>query len=158
MQDDKVRGPDLEKYLEKREHNYITYAQGAKFYDLPYWTFVKLAKQAGASWALRKTAIVDTIILDRYLQESLKIAVEQRKESERELMKKRKEIENLDGLIFDGHKKYVRWDEGAKLYSMGLHTFQKYAKDAGACYKIGNIVLVNTEIFEKFIEAFKVED
>ena len=35
MQDDKVRGPDLEKYLEKREQNYITYAQGAKFYDLP---------------------------------------------------------------------------------------------------------------------------
>ena len=70
----------------------------------------------------------------------------------------KKDIENLEGLVFEGHKKYVRWDEGAKLYSMGLHTFQKYAKDAGACYKIGKIILVNTEIFEEFIEAFKLED
>lgn len=99
MQENRVRGPDLDKYLEGRHHNYITYAQGARFYALPYWTFVNLAKKAGATWALRKTAIVDTVVLDRYLQESLKLAVEQRKESERELMKKRKEIENLDGLI-----------------------------------------------------------
>ena len=158
MEENKVRGPDLEKYLEGRHHNYITYAQGARFYNLPYWTFVNLAKKAKATWALRKTAIVYTVVLDRYLQETLRLAVEQRKESERELMKKRKDIENLEGLVFEGHKKYVRWDEGAKLYSMGLHTFQKYAKDAGACYKIGKIILVNTEIFEEFIEAFKLED
>lgn len=155
MQENQVRGPDLEKYLEGRNHNYISYAEGAKYYDLPYWTFVKLAKEAGATWALRKTAMVDTIVLDRYLQKVLVIQAEKKKESERELMKKRKEIANLDGLIFDGHKKYVRYDEGAKLYSMGLHTFQKYARDAGACYRVGNIVLVNTEVFEEFLEAFR---
>ena len=42
MEENKVRGPDLEKYLEGRHHNYITYAQGARFYNLPYWTFVNL--------------------------------------------------------------------------------------------------------------------
>lgn len=30
MEENKVRGPDLEKYLEGRHHNYITYAQGAR--------------------------------------------------------------------------------------------------------------------------------
>ena len=64
MEENKVRGPDLEKYLEGRHHNYITYAQGARFYNLPYWTFVNLAKKAKATWALRKTAIVDTVVLE----------------------------------------------------------------------------------------------
>ena len=31
-----------------------------------------------------------------------------------------------------GRKKFVRYDEGAKIYSMGLHSFQNLAKDAGA--------------------------
>ncbi len=64
MSKNKVRGPDLEKYLEQRgrNHNYLTYAQGARMYSLPYWTFVTYAKEADATWSLRKTAIVDTVM------------------------------------------------------------------------------------------------
>ena len=40
--------------------------------------------------------------------------------------------------------KYVRYDEGAKMYHMGISKFQEIAKDAKACYKIGRLVLVNT--------------
>lgn len=29
------------------------------------------------------------------------------------------------------------------------------AKDAGALYKVGNSALINTEIFEKYLEQFK---
>ena len=31
--------------------------------------------------------------------------------------------------ITGGKKKWVRYDEGAALYSMGIHSFQKLAKD-----------------------------
>lgn len=45
-------------------------------------------------------------------------------------------------------KKFVRYPEGAKMYSMGLTKFQALAKDANACYKIGQLVLVNTQIID----------
>jgi hypothetical protein len=51
-------------------------------------------------------------------------------------------------------KKYVRYKEGAELYSIGLTKFQALAKEAKSTIKIDNIVLVNCETFEKFLETF----
>lgn len=55
-------------------------------------------------------------------------------------------------------KKYVRYAEGAELYSMGLHSFQEIAKEAGAVRKVKRMVLVNTEKVDAFIESFAEED
>lgn len=52
-------------------------------------------------------------------------------------------------------KKFVRYKEGAEKYSLGLTKFQALAKEAKAVYKIDGIVLVNCEIFEKFLESFR---
>lgn len=52
-------------------------------------------------------------------------------------------------------KKYVRYKEGAELYSIGLTKFQELAKEAKAIYKIDGIALVNCELFEKFLETFR---
>ena len=49
----------------------------------------------------------------------------------------------------------MRYKEGAELYSIGLHTFQQLAKEAGAVYKIRGIALVNTEVFDDFLENFR---
>ena len=54
--------------LEARCH-YLNYAQGAEYYDLSYWTFVNLAKKAGATVNLHLTAIVETGKFERYLEE-----------------------------------------------------------------------------------------
>ena len=51
-------------------------------------------------------------------------------------------------------QKFVRYAEGAKMYSMGLSKFQELAKDAKACYKVGQLVLVNTEILDEYMEQF----
>lgn len=50
--------------------------------------------------------------------------------------KQRKEIKELEKLIQAGKKKFVRYAEGAALYSMGLHTFQDLAKEAKAVYHV----------------------
>lgn len=52
-------------------------------------------------------------------------------------------------------KKFVRYKEGAEKYSIGMSKFQELAKEAGATYKVDKIVLVNCEIFEKFLESFR---
>ena len=52
-------------------------------------------------------------------------------------------------------KKFIRYKEGAELYSMGRHKFVDLAREAKATYKIGGLVLVNTEIFEEYLETFR---
>ena len=68
-----------------------------------------------------------------------------------------KDKKPLDKEVKITDKKYVRYKEGAERYSMGLHTFQELAKEANAIYRVRKIVLVNTEIFEDFLETFKEE-
>lgn len=53
-------------------------------------------------------------------------------------------------------KLYVRYDEGAELYSMCRNSFMKLAAEAGAVHKVGKIALVNTRIFEEYLETFRV--
>ena len=53
-------------------------------------------------------------------------------------------------------KRFVTYKEAAELYSMGLTRVQEHAKIAGATYKMGNKVLVNTDIFEAYLEQFRI--
>ena len=45
--------------------------------------------------------------------------------------------------------------KGAEKYSLSLTKFQELAREAGATYKIDKVVLVNCEIFEKYLETFR---
>ena len=53
-------------------------------------------------------------------------------------------------------KKFVRYQEGADIYSMSVRKFQDLAKDAGAINKVGKMALVNCEIFDQYMETFKL--
>ena len=44
----------------------------------------------------------------------------------------RVEVPQLENMVATGKKKFVRYAEGAQLYSLGLHTFQEIAKEANA--------------------------
>ena len=46
------------------------------------------------------------------------------------------EVPELENMVSSGKKKFVRYAEGAALYSLGLHTFQEIAKEANAVYRI----------------------
>lgn len=52
-------------------------------------------------------------------------------------------------------KKFVRYQEGADLYSIGITKFQELAKKAKAVYRIDGLVLVNCDVFDKFLETFR---
>ena len=66
----------------------------------------------------------------------------------------RKEVEQLEEMVVSGRKKFVRYAEGASLFSLGLHTFQEIAKEANAGYKVKRCVLVNTEKVDEYLENF----
>lgn len=52
--------------------------------------------------------------------------------------------------------KYIRYKEGAERYSLGLNKFMEMAREAGAVYKIDKVALVNTEVFEQYLETFRL--
>ena len=53
-------------------------------------------------------------------------------------------------------RKFVRYKEGADLYSMSQSKFEQLAKDAGAIYKLNKLVLVNREVFDEYLESFRI--
>ena len=56
------------------------------------------------------------------------------------------------------NKRFVRYPEGAEMYSMSLSKFQQIAKDAKACYKVNQLVLVNLDILDAYLETFRIVD
>ena len=52
-------------------------------------------------------------------------------------------------------KRFVRYQEGAELYSLGLTKFQELAKEAKAVYMIVKVALVNCDIFEMYLVTFR---
>lgn len=54
-------------------------------------------------------------------------------------------------------KRLVRYKEGAEMYSMGMNKFQTLAKVAGAILKIDRMVLVDLDIFDQYLETFRVQ-
>lgn len=70
---------------------------------------------------------------------------------------KRAENEKYMEQIASGAKKFVKYDEGAKIMSMGIHAFMELAKEAKAVYHIRRIVLVNMDIIYEYMETFRDE-
>ena len=55
---------------------------------------------------------------------------------------KQERLDNYKAQFKNGKKKWVRYDEGAILYSMGIHSFMDLANEAKAVYRIKRICLV----------------
>lgn len=55
-------------------------------------------------------------------------------------------------------RRFVRYKEGAEMYCMGLTKFQELCKAAKACYKVNQLVLVNLDIIDEYLESFRITD
>ena len=55
----------------------------------------------------------------------------------------------------DFMKKYVNAEEGAIIYGISKSRIIVVAREAGAVYKVGNSALINTQLFEEYLEQFR---
>ena len=62
------------------------------------------------------------------------------------------EVPELEKLLAGKKKKYVRYEEGAVLYSMGKNSFRQVAQDAHAIVRLKRIALVNVEVLDEYLE------
>jgi hypothetical protein len=65
------------------------------------------------------------------------------------------EVPELEKLLAGKKKKYVRYEEGAVLYSMGKNSFRQVAQDAHAVVRLKRIALVNVEVLDEYLESFR---
>lgn len=140
---------NLEEYLQDKSRHYVTYGDGAREIGFAYWSFVRLAKEAKATFHRGKYVVVDMDVVYAYIDQ---LCADE--EGEDDMPKSRKKIENLGERIKTGGKKYVRIAEGAELFSVGEKTFSAWADDAHAKRHVKGVVLVNLEKLEAFIESF----
>ena len=69
MKKKKNQIPDLEGYLEGARRHLVNYREGARIFGIPYYGFVRLAKEADASFVAKKIGMADLDIIENYLDE-----------------------------------------------------------------------------------------
>ena len=62
---------------------------------------------------------------------------------------------NLDKYVENVRKRYVSYVQGAQIYSMNYYAFVRIAKEAGANIRRRKTVVVDLDIFDKYIESCK---
>lgn len=62
------------------------------------------------------------------------------------------DVEKLRIIVEAAQKPYISMAEGILLYSLGRHSFEKLAKDSGDRREVGERILVNVKVLNKFIE------
>ena len=68
-------------------------------------------------------------------------------------------VEDLVSVSKNGVKRFVRYDEGKMLYSMGRNRFIELARKANARCKVNGVVLCDTQAIDEYIvENCKIED
>ena len=69
------------------------------------------------------------------------------------MARKREQLtpEDLIAVSENGVKRFVRYDEGRVLYSMGRNRFIELARDAEARYQVRDVILCDTEAINNFI-------
>lgn len=64
-------------------------------------------------------------------------------------------VPELEKILAGKKKKYIRYEEGAVLYSMGKNSFRQVAQDAHAIVRLKRIALVNVEVLDEYLESFR---
>ena len=59
---------------------------------------------------------------------------------DKDMPKARAVVPELEKMVSSGQKKFVRYEEGAQLYSIGIQLFKELARDAGAIYRVKRCV------------------
>lgn len=54
--------------------------------------------------------------------------------------------------------KFFRVKDGVEIYGLGKTKLYELALEAGAVYKVNKVVLIKKEVFEEYLESFKLDN
>ena len=93
-------------------------------------------------------------------QEVMAYIQEQEKEKQR-LAKNQQKIAGISEKVQEirntkiRQSKYMRYQEARAYYCLGMNPMQRLAKEAGATIRIGRIIMIDTEILNKYVDSFR---
>lgn len=74
------------------------------------------------------------------------------------LPRKQLPILELENMIANGAKRFVKREEGMHIYSLGRHSFEKLAQEAKASLHYGGNHLYDCEKINEYLQYFYDED
>ncbi len=146
MEKETVLIPELEAACEQKVDRYVEAVKLTKQYSLRYHEIKRIARECNAFKMMRKQSLIDYAKFDAYVASFF------REEGEKDMKRLDRNDPKLCSEVNLGNKKYVRYDEGAYLYSMGKKNFTDLAKKADAVRKIGGVCLISIEKVNEYIE------
>lgn len=63
-------------------------------------------------------------------------------------------VPELEKILAGKKKKYIRYEEGITLYSMGKVPLRELAQEAHALIYLKHAAVINTEILDEYIEQY----
>ena len=63
-------------------------------------------------------------------------------------------VPELEKILAGKKKKYIRYEEGITLYSMGKIPLRELAQEAHALIYLKHVAVINTEILDEYIERY----
>ena len=132
--------PSVRSYItNSARKRYMRPQEASEILEIGEEELLQIASGAGAICRLPKITLICNQKLEEYMRHLYKVP----------------------GSSKTVHKRFVRIGEGSIIYSIGRHRFIEMARAAGAVYKVnegkGGTVLVNLEIFDEYMEQFRVE-
>lgn len=67
-------------------------------------------------------------------------------------------VPELEKILAGKKKKYIRYEEGITLYSMGKIPLRELAQEAHALIYLKRVAVINTEILDEYIERYPLSD
>lgn len=59
--------PNLDEFLPDDKKRMVSYMEGARYYSMNYYAFVKLVKEAGANFRIKKKVVVNLDMVEEYI-------------------------------------------------------------------------------------------
>ena len=68
------------------------------------------------------------------------------------------QLDDADRIMIQ--KDFITLNEGVEYYGLGMKPFTRFAREAGAVYKIGKMVLIRRDLLEEYLRQIqkKVND
>lgn len=122
---------------EKQEIRYIRFQEASAYFGIDEELIIALAKASGSVYQLQRIRLIKVRKLEEYMKHFTNVG-------------------NSKKLI---QQKFVRIEEGAKIYNIGKHRFIEMARAAGAVYKLGDVsgsrILIRLDVFDEYMEQFR---
>ena len=136
--------PELEECVNRTPTAYVKAERLCYTYSLRYYEIKKVARECGAFKMMHRQSFIDVNRFDQYVRSLF---------GEEDSMKRKEMNEpELCNEVNNGTRKYVRYREGAGIYSLGLRKFTELAKEADTVRKVGVVTLVSIEKLNAYIE------